>query len=54
VHTKILVAKIEMKRTLGRPVRRWEDNIEIYLELITYEVWTEFIWLRIESSGGLL
>ena len=29
---KILVGKREGKRPLGRPIRRCEDNIKIYLE----------------------
>ena len=29
---KILVEKTEGKRPLGRPRRRWEDNIKMYLE----------------------
>jgi hypothetical protein len=29
---KILVKKPELKRTLGRPIRRWENNIKIYLK----------------------
>jgi hypothetical protein len=28
---RILVGKPEAKRPLGRPRRRWEDNIKIYL-----------------------
>jgi hypothetical protein len=31
---RILVAKPEGKRPLGRPRRRWEDNIKIYLREI--------------------
>jgi hypothetical protein len=29
---RILVRKSEGKRPLGRPTRRWEDNIKIYLQ----------------------
>ena len=29
---KVLVGKPEGKRPLGRPRRRWEDNIKMYLE----------------------
>ena len=29
---KVLVGKSEGKRPLGRPRRRWEDNIEMDLE----------------------
>ena len=30
--TKVLVGKSEGKRPLGRPRRRWEDNIKMDLE----------------------
>jgi hypothetical protein len=29
---KILMGKTEEKRTLGRPKRRWEDNIKVELK----------------------
>jgi hypothetical protein len=29
---RVLVEKPEGKRPLGRPRRRWEDNIKIYLQ----------------------
>jgi len=29
---RVLVGKPEGKRPLGRPTRRWEDNIEMYLQ----------------------
>jgi hypothetical protein len=29
---RILVGKTEGKRPLGRPRRRWEDNIKMYLQ----------------------
>jgi hypothetical protein len=34
----ILVRKAEGKRPLGRPRRRWEDNIRIYLSETGWEV----------------
>ena len=50
---RILVGKSEGRRPLGRPRRRWEDNIKIDLR--------EFRWrngldrcLRIGRGGGLL
>jgi hypothetical protein len=53
---KILVWKPEGKRPLGRPIRRWVDNIELDLREIGWDgmVWTGSIWLRIGTSGGLL
>jgi hypothetical protein len=41
------------KRPLGRPERRWEDNIKMDLRWDDV-VWTRLIWLRIRTSGGLL
>jgi hypothetical protein len=38
---RILVGKPEGKKPLGRPRHRWVDNIKM-------------VWLRIETSGGLL
>ena len=29
---RVLVGKPERKRPLGRPGRRWEDNIKMYLQ----------------------
>jgi hypothetical protein len=34
---KILVGKSEWKRLLGRPTRRWEDNIKVDLKKIWWE-----------------
>jgi hypothetical protein len=41
-------------RTHGRLRHRWESNIKVYLQEITFRVWTELPWLRAETSGGLL
>jgi hypothetical protein len=45
----ILVGKPEGKRSLGRPRRRWVDNIKIDLGDIGWDgvVWTGLIRLRI-------
>jgi hypothetical protein len=37
MHTNILVGKPEVKRPLGRPRHRWEDNIDKDLEEIGCE-----------------
>jgi hypothetical protein len=50
---KILVGKSEGKRPLGRPRRRWVDNINIDLRQEGM-VWIASIWLRLGTSGGLL
>jgi hypothetical protein len=49
---RILVGKPEVKRPLGRPRRRWVDNIEI--DLRGGMVWTGSIWLRKGTLGGFL
>jgi hypothetical protein len=34
---KVLVRRPDGKRPLGRPTRRWEDNIKTYLIVISQE-----------------
>jgi hypothetical protein len=50
---RVLVEKPEGKRPLGRPRRRWEDNIRMDLKW-DVGVWTGFGWLTIETGGGQL
>jgi len=40
------------KRLLGRPWRRWEDNIKMDLQEVWLEAWTGSTWLRIGTVGG--
>jgi hypothetical protein len=49
-----LVGKPEGKRPLGRPRRRWEDNIRMVLQEVGCGLWTGLGWLRIETGGGHL
>jgi hypothetical protein len=51
---KVLVGKSEGKRPLGRPRRRWEDEIRMNLKDIGWGVWSGFSWLRIGTDVGLL
>jgi hypothetical protein len=51
---RILVGRLEGRRPLGRPRRRWEDNIKMYLQEVGWGAWTGLIWLRIGTGGGLL
>ena len=37
---RVLVGKPEGKRPLGRPRRRWEDNIKMDLQDVGYGGWT--------------
>jgi hypothetical protein len=48
---RLLVGKPEGKRQLGRPRRRWIDNIKMDLLEIGLSV---VDWLRICTSGELL
>jgi hypothetical protein len=48
------VGKPEGKRSLGRPRRRWGDNIKMDLREIGCGGWTGLNWLRIGRSGGFL
>jgi hypothetical protein len=50
---RILVGKPEGKRLLGKLRCRWEDNIKMDVRWDGV-VWTALVWLRIETSGGLL
>jgi hypothetical protein len=47
---RLLVGKPEGKRPLGRPRRRWVDNIRMDLGMM----WTGLVWLRIGTGGELL
>jgi hypothetical protein len=51
---RVLVGKPEVKRPLGRPRGRGEDNIEVDLQEVGCGVWTGLSWLRIETGGGHL
>jgi hypothetical protein len=48
------MGKTEGNRPLGRPKRRWLDNVKVDLREIGWMVYTGSIWLRIRTSGGLL
>jgi hypothetical protein len=50
----ILVGWPEGRRPLGRPRRRWEDNIKMDFREIGFGMWIGFIGLRIGIGGGLL
>ena len=51
---RVLVGKPGEKRPLGRPRRRWEDNIKMDLQEVGCRVWTGSSWLRIGTGGGNL
>jgi hypothetical protein len=47
---KVLVGKPEGKRPLGRPRRRWEDEIRMDVREIGLGVWIGFDWLSMACS----
>jgi hypothetical protein len=51
---RVLVGRPEGRRLLGRPRRRWEDNVKMDLQDVGWGAWTGLIWLRIGTGGGLL
>jgi hypothetical protein len=51
---RVLLGKPEEKRSLGRPRRRWEDNIRMHLQEVGCGVWIGLGGLRIETGGGHL
>ena len=50
----VLVGKPEGKRPIGRPRRKWEDNIKTDLQEVGWDAWTGLIWLRIRTGGDHL
>jgi len=51
---RVLVGKPEGKKQLGRPRRRWVDNIMMDLQEVGLGVWTGLGWPRIETGGRRL
>jgi hypothetical protein len=50
---RVLVGKPEGRRPLGRPRRRWEDNIKMDLRQVGWGAQTGLIWLRIGTGGSI-
>jgi hypothetical protein len=46
---RVLVGKPEEKRPLGRPRRRWEDGIRMYLRDL---VWGSVEWIQLAQDRG--
>jgi hypothetical protein len=51
---RVLLGKPEGKRPLGRPRRRWEDNIKMDLLQVEGVVGIGWSGLRIGTGGGQL
>ena len=52
--SRVLVGKPEGRRPLGRPRRRWVDNIRMDLQRWDVGIWTGLGWTRIETGDGRL
>ena len=50
----VLLKKSERERPLGRPMRRWDDNIKMEIQEVGCGAWTRSMWLRIGTGGGHL
>jgi hypothetical protein len=48
---RVLAEKSEVKKPLGRPRRRWQDDIKMDVQCGIWG-WTGLIWLRIGTGGG--
>ena len=51
---RVLVGKPEGRRPMGRPRRRWVDNIRTDSRRWDVCMWTGLGWPRIETGGGRL
>ena len=51
---KVLLGKPEGRRPLGRPRRRWVDNLRWISRRWDVGIWTGLGWPRIETVGGRL
>jgi hypothetical protein len=51
---RVLVGRPGRKRLLGRPRRRWEDNIKMDLQEVECGVWTVLSWLKIDRLRALV
>jgi hypothetical protein len=49
IENRALVGKPEGRRPIGRPRRRWEDNIKMDLREVGWGAWTGSFWLRASS-----
>jgi len=50
---RVLLGKPEGRRPLGRPRRRWADNIKMDLQEVGC-MYMDLGWPRIETGGGRL
>ena len=48
---RVLMGKPEEKGPLGRPRRRWEDNIKLDFQEVGCGTWTGSMWIKIGTGG---
>jgi hypothetical protein len=48
---RVLMGNTEGKRPLGRPRRRWEDDIKMDIQELGSGAWTGLVWLS-RGTGG--
>jgi hypothetical protein len=55
-NVQVLMGKSEGGKPLGRPSRRWKDNIKMVPKKWVWvgRAWTRLIWFRIWTSVGLM
>jgi hypothetical protein len=51
---RVFVGKPKGRRPLGRPRHRWEDSIEMDLQVVGLGAWTGLNWLMKETRGSHL
>jgi len=51
---RVLLGKPEGRRLLGRPRRRWADNVRWIYRRWEVGIWTGLGWPRVETGGGRL
>ena len=51
---RVLVGKPQGRRPMGKPRRRWVDNIRMDSRRWDVGIWTGLSWPRIEKGGGRL
>jgi hypothetical protein len=51
---RVLMGKHEGKRLLGKPRRKWDDNITMDLQEVGYRLRTGLIWFGIGTGRALV
>ena len=51
---RVLMGNPERNWQLGRPRRRWKDNIKMNLQEVGFGALTRLVWLRIGTGGALV